>query len=127
MNSTIDITPTEIEAAYDRLAYYLGVAADTDLLLADYESKYTHVRMTAIHEGKITGSNPEKRKASEYTLLTNERLTLENARNQAKRPPRDLEMARLRVDSLRLKVRLLEVEVMATLGQRPVKEMADGL
>ncbi len=102
------ITLTEIHNAYDRLA----TAQKAHHRALDNEINHTNDlelrRLVLIQDGTITGANPDMRAASARDHLGDRYNYLEECQMITRATKNDLEIARIRVEELRLEMRLLE-------------------
>jgi hypothetical protein len=98
-----------IRHVYDELEAMTQLAFQKGHKEITAEINYEHARLTAISEGKITGKNPDERKAATHFLLEEQEAELIMARDDLAHAKHLLAVARLREAKMKAQLRLEEL------------------
>ena len=103
------LTEFEIEAGYEALAQAVNEAFRFGELALTAKTVLDEAVAEALLDGKLDGKNETQREAQARRLLVDEYQASDMPDARARVARRDLELARLRVDSIRARLRLAEV------------------
>ena len=98
----------QIERAYDDLASARKVLFNASFKEADLKFMLDTAEAAALLAGKITGKNPEERKASSTMMFIEDRNHLEAAEQKKRQAQMEFDIAKYAVDKLELIMRGLE-------------------